>query len=381
VFRRSAHAPARPVLAVAVAVLLGAAGCTIQNATATSKHHSPKSGSHHSSHHGSSGSHHGPKSGSGSGSKSGSGSSGSGPSSANKSGPLIAEPGEGFWPVYRLIKHARRSIDLTMYELADTTAEHDLGAAAKRGVRVRVVLDQREHSTNEDAYQYLRAHQVKTVWSSSRFEYTHQKTLVVDGTTAVIMTANLTSKYYSSTRDFLYVDTSHADAAAIAKVFSADYAHQQVKPGHGRDLVWSPGSQAQLLAVINGARKTLRVYSEEMGDTVVQDALVKAAKRGVAVQVCGENSDGEYDSAFAKLTKAGVKVSYYSSSHGFYIHGKIIEADYGTSRARMFLGSENFSSTSLDRNRELGLITTSRAALTLTRKTFSTDFSKGKRWS
>jgi phosphatidylserine/phosphatidylglycerophosphate/cardiolipin synthase-like enzyme len=80
------------------------------------------------------------------------GSPGSAPA---RSGSLITEPGAGFWPVYRLIKHARHSIDVTMFEFADTKAEHDLAAAARRGVRVRVVLDQREKSTNTGAYQYL----------------------------------------------------------------------------------------------------------------------------------------------------------------------------------------------------------------------------------
>ena len=72
------------------------------------------------------------------------------------------------------------------------------------------------------------------------------------------------------------------------------------------------------------------------------------------MQVCGENESGEYDSAYAKLARAGVRISYYSSSTGFYIHGKVIEADYGTARAKIFIGSENFSDTSFNDNRELG---------------------------
>ncbi len=299
-----------------------------------------------------------------------------------QSGALITEPQAGFSPVYHLIKHARHSIDLTMYEFTDTRAEHDLAAAAQRGVSVKVVLDQREKSHNSAAFGYLRSHGVKVVWSSPRFEYTHQKTLLVDGSTAVIMTANLTSEYYSSTRDFLVMDTKAADVAAIAQVFSADFAHRPIQPGDGRDLVWSPaGSQAKLLALIGGATKSLRIYSEEMGDTTIEDALIEAAKRGVNVKVCGENPGGEYDSDFSRLAAAGVHISYYSSSHGFYIHGKVIEADYGTGRAKVFIGSENFSSTSLNRNRELGLITANQKVLSAIARTFAGDYRNGKHWS
>jgi cardiolipin synthase A/B len=297
-------------------------------------------------------------------------------------GALIIEPGAGFSPVYGLINGARHSIDVTMYEFADTTAEHDLAAATKRGVRVQVILDEREKSINSNTFSYLSSHRAKVVWSSSRFTYTHQKTLVIDGSKAVIMTANLTSEYYPTSRDFLVVDTNRADVAAITTVFDADFAHRAARPGDGGDLVWSPtDSQDKLLALINGATSSLRIYSEEMGDTTVENALIRAAKRGVDVQVCGENEDGEYNSAYAKLAWAGIHISYYSSSTGFYIHGKVIEADYGTGHARMFIGSENFSRTSLDDNRELGLIISDLAVLSAMARTFAADFRKGQHWS
>src|SRR5215471_16570448 len=62
------------------------------------------------------------------------------PASAAGTDTLFTEPDAGFSAVYSLISGATTSIDMTMYELADTTAEQDLAAAASRGVRVRVIL-------------------------------------------------------------------------------------------------------------------------------------------------------------------------------------------------------------------------------------------------
>src|SRR5579863_1305131 len=74
---------------------------------------------------------------------------------------LLSEPQAGLGQVYRLINGARSSIDLTMYELIDTTAEGDLAAAARRGLDVRVILDAHlEMSRNTAAYNFLKAHQV-----------------------------------------------------------------------------------------------------------------------------------------------------------------------------------------------------------------------------
>ena len=291
----------------------------------------------------------------------------------------MTEPGAGFSVVYRMISASRHSIDVTMYEFADPTAERALAATAKRGVNVRVILDRRERSLNSTAFRYLTAHRVKVVWSSSSFDYTHQKTLVFDQSKAIIMTANLTSRYYATSRDFLVVDSAPADIAAITAVFDADFGHRSIRPGDGRDLVWSPtDSQRQILGVINGARKSLRIYSEEMADTAVDAALISAAKRGVDVSICGENTGGQYDAVFARLARAGIHIASFSSYSGFYIHGKVVEADYGTSHGRSFIGSENFSETSLDRNRELGLITSNQAILTSIARTFAADFRRGK---
>lgn len=295
---------------------------------------------------------------------------------------LYTEPNQGFSPVYDLINGAKTSIDMTMYELEDTTAEKDLAAAEKRGVDVRVILDQREKSENSAAYSYLKDNGVGVVYSWSKYYYTHEKSMVIDDTTAMIMSANLTSQYYSTSRDFLVTDTNAKDVAAIVKVFNADYAHESVTPGAGADLVWSPtNSQTKLLALINGATSSLRLYANEMDDTAIENALVSAAKRGVDVEVCGENEDGEYDSAYTTLADAGVHISYYSNPDGFYIHAKAILADYGDSDAKVFIGSENFSSTSLTENRELGLIVRNKTIMSSIASTFATDFTNGTPWS
>jgi cardiolipin synthase A/B len=70
---------------------------------------------------------------------------------------LLTEPQAGIGPVYRLITGAGSSVDLSMYELADPTAEAHLAADATRGVNVRVVLDQdQEKARNTPAYDYPR---------------------------------------------------------------------------------------------------------------------------------------------------------------------------------------------------------------------------------
>jgi cardiolipin synthase A/B len=302
---------------------------------------------------------------------------------AQASYTLETLPDDGITWFYNQVNAAKSSIDLVMYELQDSKAVSDLVAAAKRGVDVRVVLDKREQSENQSSFNTLKSGGVHVVWSDeSRYYYTHEKSMVVDGSYVDIMTLNLQSQYYSTTRDFAVVDHNASDVSAVTKTFNADYKHAAITPPTGADLVWSPtNAQAKLTGLINGAKKSLEIYSEEMDDTTVTNDLIAAAKRGVSVKVVGENEDGEYNSVYKQLHSAGVQISYYSNPDGFYIHGKVILADYSTSTADIFIGSENFSSTSLNENRELGLIVNNSAIESAVNTDFNKDFAGGTKVS
>ena len=288
---------------------------------------------------------------------------------------LLVEPADGLSAIYTLITGARSSVNLTMYELRDTTAENDLAAVAARGVDVRVILDRHlEKSRNAATYSFLTAHKVHVAWAPSGTTY-HQKTLTVDGKTSVLMTLNMVSADYAGTRDFAVIDTDSSDVAAITATFNADFTHQHITPPDGADLVWSPtNSQATILAVISAAHHTLAVENEEMNDSIVTTALEAAAKRGVDVTVV-MTADSEWNTAFAALRRAGVHVhTFPDSSKALYIHAKAVVADAGRSDQQLFAGSENFSVASLDENRELGIRTANPAVIKAISATIAGDY-------
>jgi cardiolipin synthase len=288
---------------------------------------------------------------------------------------VLTEPRAGLKPIYRLITSARSSVDLTMYELADVTAEKDLAAAAARGVDVRVILDRhRERSANLGAYRYLAARGVHVHWGPAGTTF-HQKTLTVDNATSAVMTLNFTSRYYASTRDFAVIDRNHADVSAIVTTFAADFAGRAITPPRGADLVWSPtNAQSAVLSVIKRAAHTLVVEDEEMDDPAVTSALAAAARRGVSVKIV-MTANSDWDSAFSKLSSAGVHVRLYpDDSHALYIHAKVIVADADRSDRRALVGSQNFSVASLRYNRELGILTRNHSVIASLSATLARDY-------
>ncbi len=293
-------------------------------------------------------------------------------------GPLIVEPAQGYAPIYTLLRSAKHSLDMTMYEFSDGAAEQALIDDAKRGVAVRVILDEQYKGAayNKPVFDDLVKHGIKVQWASTKVAITHQKSFVIDAKKAVIMTGNLTSFFYPTSRDFAVVDSKKSDVAAIEAVFALDWANSKGAAPTGADLVWSPGSQAPLVALISSAKHNLLVENEEMKAPAIVGALEDAAKRGVAVQVVMTNSPS-WKTSFDALQAAGVQVrTYKNSSKTLYIHAKLIEAD----GSRVFLGSQNFSVGSLQYNRELGLITTSASILQAVKKTFAGDFAAAAPW-
>lgn len=287
---------------------------------------------------------------------------------------LVAEPSGSFSSVYGAINNATSTIDMVIYELADTTAINDLVSAGQRGVTVRVILDTNsEKSRNTSAYNTLNsATNVSAVWANTSFTVTHEKSMVVDAAVpgkglACIWTANLTTSDYAHTRDFLLYENDPADIAAMEGTFNSDFANgngstyspSNYAPPTGDHLIWSPtSSQSGLLAVINGAQSTLLLDEEEMEDATLADALIARAQAGVSVKVAITPGEATA-SLLSSMQAAGISIAEYpGTGTALYIHAKAIIADLGLADETAFLGSINFSSTSLTANRELGIVFT-----------------------
>jgi phosphatidylserine/phosphatidylglycerophosphate/cardiolipin synthase-like enzyme len=283
---------------------------------------------------------------------------------------------------------------MTMYALEDPTFTSDLLAACKRGVTVRVILDQNlEKSGNTSAFTQLNAQpHCGAVWANKAFQATHEKSFIIDGTKAAIMSLNLQPQYYSTTRDFAMIENDPADVAAIAATFSADFAAGTTAsgtsgasdfnytPGSGSHLIWSPPTaQTAMVNLIAFAKKTLLIENEELASsaTAILTALETACKNGVQLQVAMVNNTS-YASSFAAITKAGCSVhTYPDSTTGFYIHAKAVVADYGLPTQNAYMGSINYSSASMNSNRELGMFVTDEATITSLHDTMLADYNGG----
>ena len=197
--------------------------------------------------------------------------------------------------------------------------------------------------------------------------------LIIDEATLFVLTANLSQSGLGGSslarnRKFGVVDTHSEDVAEAAAIFHADWNHTQPVL-HDTNMVVSPmNSRAKITALIASAHTSLLIEDEEMYDSSSEDALIAAARRGVRLILPGPTDIEAAD--VVRLTAGGVRLVYVSAP---FIHAKVIVADGRLA----FVGSENFSATSLDENREVGLLLSDTTALATITTTFERDWAVG----
>jgi cardiolipin synthase A/B len=275
--------------------------------------------------------------------------------------------------VLDFVASARQTLDVEIYELTDRRIAAALEAAAACGVQVRVLAEPLPDGKpiNASTMGELARKGVETRDTSPAFRLTHEKVMVADGSSALVMTMNLVAETFDSSRDFGLYDNDPTDIGEIEAVFQADWDRSQVNL-NDQVLVWSPeNSRNRMLTLINSATSSLDLYAEELTDRDMIAALSSASAAGVRVRLLMTDT-GSRDPARpgrAALQVGGAQVRLQPKP---FVHAKVILAD----GAAAFAGSENLTAASLDDNRELGLLTFDPPTIGALSQIFEQDWSR-----
>ena len=291
----------------------------------------------------------------------------------------VVEPDDGARPIVEFIGQAKSSLDVGVYLLSDRDVIDAIRGAGQRGVRARVMLEEHPFGGgqgNATVYRQLEQAGIQVKWGNPTYRFNHEKVIVVDRKSVAIMTLNLTRSAFTRNREFAVITDEAAKVGEVQGIFDADWERRGFKPGDP-DLVVSPeNARGKLVGLIGRAQRSLDIYAEEMNEREIEGAIADAARRGVKVRVIMSPPDaGEKDSSQRGrqgIARAGAEVRLLEKP---YVHAKIVLVD----RKTVFVGSENFTATSLDQNRELGLLVASSATLERIQVAFEKDWGSGKR--
>jgi len=310
---------------------------------------------------------------------------------------LTVLPDDGRNLYFQAFDAAKREIRIEICVLEDPQILARLRSALARGVRVRVIVDRGKYEALESERTNLEQ-QVTSLGgelhlSNPQFPRSFPKVILIDSKRVVYGSACLDETTFNQYRDFAHVSSQTNLVRNLARLFENDWLYS-AEVGHEpppfnptprisqRNLLVSPvNSSKQLVEFYQKARKTLDVYTELLGNPVLESELAAAAQRGVAVRliapvkVNGATDDVQdlQTKSLAALAAAGVAVHVSGPEESAdlpYMHARAAVVD----GREAFLGSISLSPSSLGFNREVGVILRQRTVVSQLKNQFESDY-------
>jgi phosphatidylserine/phosphatidylglycerophosphate/cardiolipin synthase-like enzyme len=270
------------------------------------------------------------------------------------------------------IREAKESIDIHIYIITANTPDlmNALKDALSRGVKLRLMVEddpfywsEFKSDPSQKACQELVALGAEYKPDNPQFSkdrVTHEKSIVFDGKKGLILTGNLGSTTFDKNLDLgaILIDNPKV-VDEMKTIFESDWNRVPTPEMEDVGLVISPdNAREKLEGFIGSAKKSIHVLQQGFSDKDIIALIGKKLDEGVETQLTltdpsvaqGGMQTGAY------LALKGAKVKFLTTP---YIHAKAISidsADADKSDDRAYVGSQNFSFSAINKNRELGII-------------------------
>jgi cardiolipin synthase len=272
---------------------------------------------------------------------------------------LIVLPDDSAKPILDAIESAKKSLRIKMFLFSDPALLKAVIAVKHRGVNVRVMLNPSRRSgesENKDSRKHLEAGGVEVIDSNPAYDVTHEKSVVLDDSTAVVCSLNWATKNLTETRDYAIATSHPHEVAEIIECFEADWARKPFKVDKHSHMIWCHGNGRERIAqFIDDARDSIFLQNERYQDAVIIERLVRAARRGVKVHVMARPPHKlkkeklvEAVGGLRIMEDVGIKINKLKH---LKLHAKMLLADHG----RAIVGSINLAPGSFDSRRELAI--------------------------
>ncbi len=269
------------------------------------------------------------------------------------------------------INEAEARVYVEVYLLTETRIKEALVRASKRWIDVKVILEKnpyKAYNINNKHFKYLQDNWVNVVWSNPKnYSLNHAKFMLLDNL-AIVSTGNFSYSTFTKNRD-LFITTKQRDIVEkLENIFDADFRWQQVSVYHDNMIISPSDSRTKFRVLFEWATESIDLYFQYIADDNLQDLLIKKAQQWIKIRLIVSQNSYEDDSAqLTILENAWIQIGYLDKQK---MHSKAILID----NKYLFIWSINFSSYSLDANREIGLVFQNKDVIKKFVQLFEKDF-------
>lgn len=325
------------------------------------------------------------------------------PLGADANVTLFLEPESKEDVLLNAIGAAQQSVWIEMYEFTDRNIANKLltKKAVNPNLDVQLLYEPRNFPSvlSPDGQQlpsWVQQNQAVKA-DGNPVGYHHAKFMIIDGSSAYIMTTNFTEAALGGTadyanRDYIIYDTDPQDIQMLQAIFMADQQGKSLPALTAPNLVVTDiNAHAMLRALLDSAQQSIYIQVESLADPniggrwaqshSIEGALLNAVKPPRSVQdvkimlppLPGANTmmlTVDNRVSIGDL-QAGAPFITITTNAQYYMHAKLIIVD----QQLAFVGSENLTRESLNYNREVGIIIKNANVVKTLAATFMQDWS------
>lgn len=265
---------------------------------------------------------------------------------------FFRSPGESLAKELENFSEAQQSLDLRTYEFTHKEFKLALKKIAKRGVKVRIIIEDKKFQQFKNTlkvlsqdfswYQNIQLKSDKQMGT----EYTHAKVNLIDSG-FIIQTANLTNSSFASNREHFFQSYDSGIRKSLHALFEKDRAWARItmKDIHPNLVICNINCRGVIEQLLSSAKNSIIIQTQYITDNNLRKIL-KTKKNLSEFKLLVADTDDNDDLI------SYFWVNYARKFKKHYNHTKMILIDHKT----LLLWSMNLSETSLDKNREIWII-------------------------
>ena len=271
----------------------------------------------------------------------------------NISWSFFRSPGESLKKELQTFSSTQQNLDLWTYEFTHKDFKTALKKLAENDMNIRIIVEDKKYQQYKNTlknlisefswYSNIQLKSDKQMWT----EYVHAKVNLIDSG-FIIQTANLTNSSFASNREYFFQSADSWVRKSLHTIFEKDRIGTKLtmKDIHPNLVVCNINCRGVIEQLLNSAKQSIIIQTQYITDDKLR-IILKAKKQLPEFKLLVADTDDNDE-----------LIRYFGNTYArkfkkYYNHTKMILIDHKT----LLLGSMNLSATSLDKNREIWIIT------------------------
>ena len=265
---------------------------------------------------------------------------------------IYSEPDAGKEPLLEFIRNTQKELHINSYLIDDPDIMTAISNTVSRKISVRIIVDGHPYDgSGRESLEALRRTGAQVNIAPGRFEgadvFDHAK-YMLNEKEFIVGTMNLTDAAFKKNREYFVRGDERKIHRSLMNIFNSDWEGKRAGQHDRKLLMVSPDSENRMFDFLRNSKK-MSIETEEIGDDSILLEILSTKGRKLRMILPSSISENDVKNA-ESLVSRDVQVRIMPAN-AKYMHAKMIH-----NKKSVFIGSQNFTATSLMKNREVGIL-------------------------